>query len=362
MKILFVIESFTSGGKERRLLSLIKGMLLTDTINIEIIILSEDIHYKEIYDLDINIHFLKRSAKKDLGIFNKFSKILKKFKPDVVHCWDNVAALHFGPICNWYKVPFINSMITTAPPVVPKLSKEYLIHAVSFPFSDILLANSKAGLKSYSVSKDKGRYIYNGIDSSRKKNQIAKHIIRNNFNITTDFVVGMTGAFYDRKDYETFVKAGALVLNKRKDVTFLAIGGGPNLEKIKNLVSDAHASNFRFVGKQQDVDSIVNIFTIGVLSTYTEGISNAIMEYMAFSKPVIATDGGGTSELVLDNETGFLVNAQDEKQLAEKIEYLLENPDRATQMGKNGMQRIEEHFTIKKMTERTIELYKEQLS
>lgn len=361
MKILFIIESLTSGGKERRLVSLIKDMLLIDNVKVEIIILTKDIHYKEIYDLNINIHFLKRNVKKDLGIFSKFNKILKKFIPDVVHCWDNVAALHFGPICNWHKIPFINSMITTAPPVVSKFSKEYIIHAVSFPFSNVILANSKAGLKSYKVPKSKGRYIYNGIDGDRIKIKTSESIIRSNFNITTDFVVGMTGAFYDRKDYETFVKAGELILKNRSDVTFVAIGDGPNLEKIKKLVNDNNTSQFKFLGRQQDVDSIVNIFTIGVLSTYSEGISNAIMEYMMLSKPVVASDGGGTNELIIDSETGFLVQVQNEEHLAEKIEYLLQHPRIAIEMGEKGKKRIEKHFSIKKMTEQTIQLYKESI-
>jgi len=359
MKILYIIESLTHGGKERRLVSLIKELVKKDHFEIELIILSKDVHYKEVYDLDLEIHFLKRNIKKDIGIFSKFNKIIKKNRPDIVHCWDNIAAFHFGPICKFKGIPFINSMISTAPPILSPYSKRFIYNAVSYPFSDVILTNSKAGLKSFRVPENKGRHIYNGFDFDRVKVRQTEESIRNKFNISSRYVVGMTGAFYDRKDYETFIKAGELILKNRKDVTFVAIGGGPNLERFKNSVHEDYKSNFRFVGKQTDVESIVNIFTIGVLTTYTEGISNAIMEYMIFEKPVIATDGGGTCELVVTNENGFLVEQKNAKQVAEKIHFLLENPEIVTKMGKKGKMRIEENFTIDKMIDAFSKLYNE---
>ncbi len=362
MRILFVIESLTSGGKERRLISLIKGLSYKEDIEMEIIVLSKTVHYEEIYELGIKIHFFKRNIKKDLGIFSKFNKRLKTFKPDIVHCWDTIAAFHFAPICKFKGIPFINSMISTAPPLVPIFTKIFFYNVISYPFSDIILTNSKAGLYSYRVPKRKGRCIYNGFDFSRKKIKLSPDTIRTNFDITTEHIVGMTGQFYDRKDYKTFVEAAQHVLKDRKDVTFVAIGGGPNLERIKNSVSDESIKYFKFVGKQDDVESIVNTFTIGVLATYTEGISNAIMEYMIFGKPVIATDGGGTKELVIHDENGFLVEQQNAEQLAEKIIYLLDNPIIAAEMGKKGKQRIEKDFTIDKMITTFLELYKEFLN
>ncbi|MCF6296596.1 MAG: glycosyltransferase [Flavobacteriaceae bacterium] len=95
----------------------------------------------------------------------------------------------------------------------------------------------------------------------------------------------------------------------------------------------------------------------GILATFTEGISNAIIEYMVFEKPVIASDGGGTNELVIDGNNGFLVEQQNIEQLVEKIEYLLENPKIASEMGKKGRIRIEKHFSIDTMIKQTVKLY-----
>lgn len=362
MKILYIIESLRSGGKERRLISLIKELLLKENFTLEIIILSNNIHYKEIYNLNINIHFLKRNVKKDLRIISKFNSILNKFKPDIVHCWDNIAAIHFGSVCKFKRIPFINSMISTAPLKLSVFSKNYLVYAISYPFSDIILTNSKAGLNSFRVPVKKGRFIYNGFDFNRIKVKKSKELVKKELNIESERIIGMTASFSDKKDYITFVEAGKKTIDKYNDVIFIAVGGGENLEKIKDSVGDKYISNFRFLGRQNDVESIVNIFDIGVLATFTEGISNAIMEYMIFEKPVIATDGGGTNELVIDNKTGFLVEQQNVKQLVDKIEYLLENSKTASDFGENGKARIEKYFSINAMIEKTIELYKENIN
>ena len=83
-----------------------------------------------------------------------------------------------------------------------------------------------------------------------------------------------------------------------------------------------------FLGKRSNVESIINIFDVGILLTnskvHGEGISNSIMEYMALGKPVIATRGGGTNEVVIEGENGYLIDPFNEDQLIEKIENVNE--------------------------------------
>ena len=359
MKILYVIESLSSGGKERRLIELIKG--LHKNHQIELVLLTSNIHYLEINTLNIKIHKLERNIFKDAKLLYSFSHILKKFDPEIVHCWDNIAALHFGPICKIKKIPFINSMISSAPAKLSYYSKRYLANAMSYCFSDIILSNSHAGLISFRVPKNKSKVIYNGFDMERLKIKRNKSEIRDEFKILTNKVVGMTASFSKMKDYPTFVSAAQILLTQRKDVTFLTIGDGPNISEVKKMIKKGNNQFFRFLGRQQDVESIVNIFDVGVLSTYTEGISNSIMEYMALGKPVIATDGGGTKELIVNKETGFTIQPQNVRQLAEKMMFLLDNPEEAKKMGKKGKERIEECFSISKMVNRTLQLYRDQI-
>ena len=116
-------------------------------------------------------------------------------------------------------------------------------------------------------------------------------------------------------------------------------------------------ATIEFVCQQKNVDRIVAAFDIRVLATFAEGISNSIMEYMAFGKPVVATDGGGTDELVVDGETGFLVPPKQPEALAARIEYLLDNPGIARRMGQAGEARLRDNFSTKAMVDDTITLY-----
>lgn len=359
MKILFVIDSLKSGGKERRLVSLIEGLKSFEDIEMELITLSKEIHYKSILDIDIKIHFLKRDIRKDFGLLSKFSKILNSFRPDIVHGWDNLAAIHFAPICKIKKTPFINSMITAAPKT-HKLSQRYLANAISYPFSDVILSNSQAGLDNLFVPKQKQKVIYNGFNFNRVKNLKRKEAVFKKYKISKEKpIIGMVASFTNHKDYDTLIRAANILKDKFSIIT---IGDGENMEKMKELVGELNLKNIHFLGKQTDVESIVNIFDIGVLlsnnDVHGEGISNAIMEYMVLSKPIIATDGGGTKELVIDKETGFLIEPKNPQQLVEKITYLTKNSNEAMQIGESGKKRIEEFFTLDKMVLQTYQLYK----
>jgi glycosyltransferase involved in cell wall biosynthesis len=224
-------------------------------------------------------------------------------------------------------------------------------------FSDYILSNSYAGLRSYNAPEVKSVCIHNGFDFDRIKNILEPEYIKAKHNITSINTVGMIARFEKRKDYETYIESAKNILKKRKDVTFIAIGDGETLQYCMDLVPLEYRENIRFLGKQNDVESIINIFDIGVLVSYEEGISNSIMEYMALAKPVIATNHGGNEEIVIESKTGFLIRTKDVQSLTEKIEYLLDNKDIAKAMGRAGKDRLEKEFSLEKMTESYLNLY-----
>src|SRR6185437_9681716 len=101
----------------------------------------------------------------------------------------------------------------------------------------------------------------------------------------------------------------------------------------------------KFRGHQKDVEYMANLFTVAILATnsrlHGEGISNAITECMALGKPIVATNEGGTPELVLEGQTGFLVPSHDVGALTDRVLTLLDNAELANQFGMAGRRRIE---------------------
>ena len=349
MKILFIIDGFTSGGKERRLTELMNTLKPDQDIEFELITMSNSIHYQEILDLNIPIHYLVRHTKKDLRIFYKLYKLCKTLKPDIIHCWDSMTAVYCVPVCRILHIPLINGMVVDAPKKQNIFNKYWLRARLTFPFSDYIVGNSKAGIHAYKSPAEKSVIIPNGFNFNRIENVADKSIILQQLSVKSKYVIGMVATFSEYKDYSTFFKAAQLILNNRSDITFLAIGFNTDSISAKMMVEHKYQEHFRLLGSKSGIESYINIMDICVLSTFTEGISNSILEYMALGKPVIATFGGGTNEIIVNGKTGILVQVSNPEDLASKIQFLLQDENLRLSMGIAGKKRIEEVFSINKM-------------
>jgi len=116
----------------------------------------------------------------------------------------------------------------------------------------------------------------------------------------------------------------------------------------------------------QDREEMKKIFSqakvIVVPSLYLDPFPTVNLEAMAAGKPVVGTCFGGTSEVVANNETGYIVNPYDEKELAAKIIDLLKNPEKAMRFGNNGRERVEKLFSLNAQVQKTLEWYNKFVS
>ena len=355
-----IIDSLRAGGKERQYVTLFKGLKKNPEIEIQLVLFRNKIYYKELNQLNTHILFLDKDK---YCKFCKLYKIIKEVKPDIIHTWGFKSTKFSIPFAKLCKIKLLNSSIRYATHI-KKFSKLWLMGKLTFPFSDIVIANSKAGLRAHRLKESKKyRYIYNGFDFGRITNKTSNERIKKEINVKTRYIVGMVGRFAISKDYKTFIQAAQLILRKRYDVTFLCVGNGPNLKNMQNLVDEKYKKFILFLGYRQDVERIIKIFDIGVLTTNTngfaEGISNAIMEYMALEKPVIATDAGGNKELVVNGKTGYLIESFNSEILAEKICYLLNNKSLRESMCRKGKERLEKFFSLDRMVSDFSKIYKD---
>lgn len=349
MKILFFIESLHSGGKERRLVELIKGLTRFPDVEMEIVLTKKGINYNDIFDVNIKIHYLIREKSRDPRIFLRFFKIANKFKPDYIHVWGRMVAIYAIPTKIILKIPMINNEIADAP---PNILPAELSLKISFLFSDMLIANSHAGIKAYNAPLNNSTVIYNGFDFDRIKNLENKREIKDKFNINTEHIVGMVASFYKNKDYNTYIEAAKLILKTHKNITFLCIG---DLMDFKISLDKDIENKILFLGRQKNIESIMNICDIGVLTSnvdvHGEGISNALMEFMALGKPVIANDCGGNTELIINEESGFIIGSKDSLDLKDKILLLLKDKNLMSKFGRKSKNIVIEKFNINNMIE-----------
>jgi glycosyltransferase involved in cell wall biosynthesis len=112
-----------------------------------------------------------------------------------------------------------------------------------------------------------------------------------------------------------------------------------------------------FLGSRTDVPRLLMASDIGVLSSHSEGLSNAVIEYMAAGLPVVCTDVGGNPELIKDDVNGYVVPVSDSESMAAAMIRLLSNRGRAREMGMRGRALADELFDVSKCIERTQSFY-----
>lgn len=358
MRIVQFIDTLRSGGKERQLVELLKGLTEMEDVKVHLLIMSNNIHYSALSEIDVQVHYLLRNSRHDPSIYLKVFTLLREIKPDILHSWNSMCSIYALPAVKLLKITFINGFLRNSPNTIPVLSENWLRSRITFPFSDAIVANSNAGLTTYKAPRAKSRCIRNGFDTARLQGLSAAKEVREKYAIQTRFVVGMVASFNQNKDYIAFIEAGLKVLQHNGEVTFVAVGSGQNYQQIKEMVPEEFSEFFKFTGKISDVEDLVQLFDIGVLfSTNGEGISNTIMEYMALEKPVIATDCAGNCELVLDGETGYLIPDNSVAEIEKRVTELLANKTLRQRLGANGKNRICDHFNLDKLVEQHLELY-----
>lgn len=351
MKIAIITDHLRGGGKERRLIELMKALSTSSDKYKFIIIMmdgkgEEDIAYKYILECDIPIIYLGGMSR--IMQVSRICSICKIEKVDLVHFWAPIIyGYYFVPIRLFLNIPMISSSITSAR---KQGGGKFWMCKPSYLLFDKILSNSYQALRINEVPEKKAICIYNGFDPNRSVIKTPIKNIRARYDIKTTYIVSMAGEYSFRKDYPLFVMAANRVLDQNSDVTFLAMGSGDSTP-YEELIAPNYKDRIRFVGRVTDVESVYNASDVVVLATAVEGVSNAIMEGMALGKPIVSTKGPfvGTSEVVDDGVSGFLTEYHDDKAFAEYILRLLSDSKLRQQMGERGKQIVEQKFGIQQM-------------
>lgn len=351
MKIAMITDHLRGGGKERRMVELMKALCERSSDYQFVIIMMDgkdenDIAYKYILECDIQIIYLGGMSR--ITQMRKMYAICKDEKIDLIHFWAPlVYGYYLTPIHCFLRVPMISSSITSAR---KQGGKKFWLCKPTYSLFNKILSNSYQALKINEVPEKKAICIYNGFDPSRSIIKTSAEEVRRRYDIKTKYIVSMAGEYSFRKDYPLFVNAASRVLKINPDVTFIAMGSGDPTPYIQ-LIPNEFKDNIRFVGRVTDVESVYNASDLVVLATTVEGVSNAIMEGMALGKPIVSTKGPfvGTSEVVEDGVSGFLTEYHDDKLFAEYILKLLSDDDLRKQMGERGKEIVSEKFSIQKM-------------
>jgi glycosyltransferase involved in cell wall biosynthesis len=372
VKIIYIIDKIAGnlGGTENQLTKLING-LSKDKFEIQLICFGDSTWFqanRATFQCESTILQINKINK--FTTYTNFLKLinyLRAYKPDVVHTFFPVGNI-VGVIAS--RLAGIRNVISSRRDYGEWMSRRYLV-ATRFAnrFVKIIVPNSRQ-VGELTKQKEKAeieklRVIYNGIDSDSFKNLEKNLDLKRLLSIPeNNKVVGIVANFRPMKHHHIFIKAAKEILRKRNDVSFILVGAGFGVdstkednEKLAGLLGlNEHV---RFVGPQRHIAPYLSIMDIGVNCSAGEGLSNAIMEYMAAGVPCIVSSAGGNPDLITHNVDGFTFELDDYLALADLTLRLLNDGATRKQFIHNAARKIEDTMSISAMLSNYESLYRE---
>ncbi len=357
IKICYVIGQLDKGGAEKQLFQLINNL---DRTKFECYVICLDkggFWADKIRNINVELFELERKKSFDFSRLKVLHSLIKKIKPEIVHTYLS-SANSYGRIA---------SILNRTPIIIASERSLYeygkdktllslLTDKLLSLFSTAVICNSNKAsqnlVNKYKYNPAKVFIIHNGIDAEIYHSAALEN--------QSEIVIGTVGNLNKQKNHEMFLQVAKGVIQKTRNesIKFKIVGDGPLKEKLVEIADQIGiTNNIEFTGLRNDIPDQLSQLSIFLMTSFREGLSNSIMEAMAAEKPVIVTDVGGTKELIVHGETGYLVKSDDAKSMIFYIEQLLNNKKKLLQFGKSGYSLINRKFSVTKLIDETTMIY-----
>jgi glycosyltransferase involved in cell wall biosynthesis len=230
---------------------------------------------------------------------------------------------------------------------------------------DAIVANSeavRADTSSYDgLDQTRMRVIHNGIDVPPPMEPAARAAVRAGWGFgPDDVVVGSVANYKAGKGLETLVRAVGQVARDGPGARLVLVGEGPLRPDLERLVRDLGlGATVMLNGAVPDARSIVGAFDIAAQASDSEGLPNAVLEAAAAGVAVVATDAGGTREIIDGGQAGILVPIRSETALLDGIRRLAADPELRQALGERARTFVAASFGMDRFVRETVELYEE---
>lgn len=200
--------------------------------------------------------------------------------------------------------------------------------------------------------------IYNGIDTTIFRKREGRNY-RQKLGISSNTVlITFVGRLIYAKGVQDLISAFTKIKEAIPDTKVLIVGAGPYRANLENLAYQNGCGNILFLG-QKNQDEIIDILSatdIFVNPSYSEGLPTSVMEAASIGLPMIATDVGGTREIITNSKTGILVKTGNAGQLEKSLHELLASAELRRELGRNARMLVKEKFDWDKITQDWIEV------
>jgi len=358
MNILHIVPALEAGGVETGTIDL---ALSLKKLNNNVFVTSrggrlvKELSAGSVEHIALPVH---RKNPLSLFLIPEIASLIKSKKIDIVHASSRAPAWLAFFACRLTKTPFVTSCHGF-------YSNHFLSRVMGW--GDLVMVISDAIEKrmeeAFNVPKEKIRLIYRGVNLSKypynpgKACEEKKH-----------FTIINIGRLTPIKGQREFIKAISDIKVKMDNVEALIVGGPDKgkesyRDELEKLVKEEGLEeNVRFLGIRGDIPDLLKKTDCLVLSTnIPEGFGRACIEAGAIGTAVCASDTGGIKEIIDDGITGLLFPPGDKKKMQEAILKILENKELRKLCTENLRKKVEEKFSLKEMTEKTLSVYEEAI-
>lgn len=200
--------------------------------------------------------------------------------------------------------------------------------------------------------------VHNGVGQPMPQARADRSKVRQELGLTDGPLLVMVARLTEQKGHRDLIEAVGLLRDRWPQLQIVCVGDGELRKPLESLAAERGLSSMcRFVGARDDVMDFYAAADGVVLPSHSEGFPFVILEALAMGKPVIATRVNGVPEVIEHMKTGFLVSPRDVAGLAGAIQFFLERPERAMQLGNAGRALVQAQFTVDRMVEKTVAVF-----
>ena len=371
--VLHVMYRFDTGGLENGVVNLINHMP-TQAYRHAVLALTEVTEFRHrIQRTDVEFISLRKSPGHGFWQYPRLFKLFRQLRPTIVHS-RNLAALEV-------QVP------AWAAGVPIRIHGEHGRDMGDLDGSNVTYQRARRLYKPFvhhytALSRDLTKYLVdkirvpedaitqtcNGVDTGvfRPAQDGPLPIRGCPFDPAQHWLIGTVGRMQAVKDQVTlahaFVHALTLAPELKQRVRLVIVGDGPMRARVQGVLDAAGLGELAWLpGERADVADIMRGLHAFALPSLAEGISNTILEAMASGLAVVATAVGGNADLVLQEQTGYIVPPSDPQAIALRLMALASDPQRARSMGQAGRQRAQANFSLEAMVSTYQHVYDQQL-
>lgn len=367
VKVCHVAMGDLWAGAEVQLLALIKYSIRLPGFEWAVILFNEGKLADELRKLPVSLSIISENEHNPVAIAYRLAKKFREVRPDIVHTHKYKDSILASIVARYLRIPHVVRVVHGMPEPFKGLKNlkmtGYTVadRFVSSQLVDKVVAVSAdlERILSQVYGADRVACIHNGIDLETVHVTIQRSDKRREWQIDDkEVLIGTVGRLVPVKGHAILLGALRILRNSNHNVKLVLIGDGPlrgHLEaEVKQLGLEPAVI---FAGHQEQSYDYINMMDIFVLPSLHEGIPMVLLEALALRKPVVVSRVGGIPEVVSHCTSGILVGPADPEELAVGLRELIEDWNKAKQMGDAGRCRVEQEFDASLMAARTAALY-----